>query len=228
MAETKGKIYAAMQKIQAGLGSIAKDQKGHGYNFRGIDQVQNTLQPLMKEAKVIVTRHNVQILSHKEVAVPKFDSYKKQFVDKRYIECVVQIVYRWVSLEDGSFIETEGFGEGQDNSGGDKALSMATSNAYKYVVFEMFNIATEEQKDSDQNTAITAEKETKASSKKEAAPAKKNPSQKALNTLKGLVDKRGAKGITKEQVSEIDSRIATAIEVYDLDIKQMQFIGLAE
>ena len=228
MPEAKQKIYAAMQKIQAGLGAIAKDQKGHGYKFRGIDQVQNALHPLMKEAKVIVTRHNVEILSHKDVMVPKYDSYKKEMVDKRYIECVIQAIYRWVSLEDGSYIETEGFGEGQDNSGGDKALSMATSNSYKYVVFEMFNIATEEQKDSDQNTAITAQKEVKSSSKNTAAPAKKKPSEKALSALKGLVDKRGQKGVSKEEIANIDARIATAIEVYDLDMKQMQFIGLAE
>lgn len=142
-----GKIYEQMLKVNAELKAIGKDQEGYGYKFRGIDDVFFSLNPLFKKYGIITTRKNVQVQRNvREVT----DKYGKQ---KNFVEVFLQADYAFVSLEDGSEIVTTGFGEGQDTSGGDKASSMATSNAYKYVIFEMFNIATQEQQDSDQATA---------------------------------------------------------------------------
>lgn len=141
-------IYAAMAKVNEDLNVIAKDQKGYGYYFRGIDQVLNALNPLFRKYKILTRRENLVVRRE-----TRLNAKGKEIVEA-FLECD----YIFTSLEDGSEIRSCGFGEGQDSSGGDKASSMATSNSYKYVIFEMFNIATEEQKDSDQMTAIVAEK----------------------------------------------------------------------
>lgn len=142
------KILESLAKVNEELSNIAKNQKGYGYSFRGIDQVLNALNPLFKKHKIITRRDNL----HCERTI------RTNAKGKEVVEVFMQCDYVFTSLEDGSEIRTQGFNEGQDSSGGDKASSMATSNSYKYVIFEMFNIATEEQKDSDQVTASQAEK----------------------------------------------------------------------
>lgn len=143
------KIYEAMAKVHAELDAIAKDQQGHGYKFRGINQVLNALHPLFKKHK-IVTKREVILWER---------SSRTNSRDKEVSEVKLHCKYSFVSLEDGSALETHGVGEGLDSSGSDKATGMALSNAYKYVVFEMFNISTEEQQDSDQATASEHKKE---------------------------------------------------------------------
>ena len=115
--------------------------------FRGIDQVLNEVSPLFEKHNILVGRRNL-IVRHDRRSVPK-DRDKISNVSETFIECT----YVFTSTDDGSEFTSEGFGEGQDSSGGDKSSSMATSNAYKYVIFEMFSIATEDQLDSDQVTA---------------------------------------------------------------------------
>lgn len=173
MSTQKEAILESMAKVQEELDSIKKDQQGYNYKFRGIDQVLNTLSPLFKKHRIITTRRNLrssrivrEVVSTKLIEknvkneeTGKFEKVKvPQETRKEFVEVELKADYVFKSLVDGSEIVSEGFGEGQDTSGGDKASSMATSNSYKYVIFEMFNIATEEQKDSDQVTAETAKK----------------------------------------------------------------------
>jgi len=169
------KIYEAMANVNNELKAIGKDQDGYGYKFRGIDDVFNSLSPLFKKYKILTVRRNIQTDRNVREVI---DKYGKQ---KNFVEVFFQADYAFVSLEDGSEIVTSGFGEGQDTSGGDKASSMATSNAYKYVIFEMFNIATQEQQDSDQATA-------KANNGKGATGAKKA----ATKEVKDEGPKKGA------------------------------------
>jgi len=140
----ENKILNSLAKVNEELFAIEKDQQGYGYKFRGINQVLNALHPLFKKYKIVTRREIIDI----DRQVRFVESKKKEFVEV-FIKCD----YIFTSLEDGSELRTQGFGEGQDTSGGDKAAAMATSNAYKYVIFELFNIATEDQKDSDQVTA---------------------------------------------------------------------------
>lgn len=168
-------IYESMANVNEELNGIGKNQEGFNYKFRGIDDVLNTLNPLFKKHKIITLRRNLN--SQREVR-SFVDKYGK---DKTFVEVFLQADYVFKSLIDGSEIVTQGFGEGQDTSGGDKASSMATSNSYKYVIFEMFNIATNEQKDSDQITAEVSKKNTTSKYKKEvkAAPKKEDKSEDA-------------------------------------------------
>lgn len=171
-------IYAAMAKVNEELNAIGKDQQGFGYKFRGIDDVFNSLNPLFKKHKIITTRRNLTT----ERNIREVEKNGKQ---KDYVEVFIQADYAFVSLEDGSEIVTTGFGEGQDTSGGDKASSMATSNAYKYVIFEMFNIASQEQQDSDQVTAKENKGKGVTSATKAATPPKGDgPKKGAFRTKK--------------------------------------------
>lgn len=156
MSEEKNAILASLQSVSEELKSIGKDQQGHGYKFRGIDDVLNALNPLFKKYKILTARRDVNC---KRTLRKVTKEYKGNKTEKEYVEVFMNAKYVFKSLIDGSEFITEGFGEGQDSSGGDKASSMATSNSYKYVIFEMFNVATEEQKDSDQVTAIVGKKE---------------------------------------------------------------------
>lgn len=154
-------IYESMAKVNEEIEAITKSQKGYGYNFRGIDDVFVALNPLFKKHKIITTRRNLQ-----SERLVRTNAKGKEVVEVFIKSC--QYVFK--SLIDGSEIVSEGFGEGQDSSGGDKGSSMATSNSYKYVIFEMFNIPTKEQKDSDQ---VTAEENKQAdNSAQSSTPAK--------------------------------------------------------
>lgn len=161
-------ILSSIQQVNEELEAIGKNQKGYGYNFRGIDDVLNALNPLFKKHKIVTLRRN--LTSERMVR-----NVEKNGKTKEYVEVFLQADYIFKSLIDGSEIVSQGFGEGQDTSGGDKASSMATSNSYKYVIFEMFNIATNEQKDSDQVTAKNNspkdfKKPAKAETKAETKP----------------------------------------------------------
>lgn len=156
------KILEALGNINAELGVIEKDQKGHGYMFRGINQVMNALKPLVAKYKVLVKRENVKVAYKTfDVETPSYkegEPPKKKTIFRTELECD----YVFVSCEDGSEFRTRGFGEAVDNASfSDKSTAMAISNTYKYVIFELFNIAVEEQADSDQDTADKKEKESK-------------------------------------------------------------------
>jgi hypothetical protein len=145
-------ILNSLQSVNDELTAIQKNQQGHNYKFRGIDQVLNTLSPLFKKYKILVSRRN--LVSERSIREIEGKYGKKMYVETFIKKCD----YVFTSTIDGSEFISQGFGEGQDTSGGDKSASMATSNSYKYVIFEMFSIATEEQKDSDQQTAIEAKR----------------------------------------------------------------------
>ncbi len=190
-------ILTSMASVQEELDAIKKDQKGFGYKFRGIDQVLNALNPLFKKHKIITTRRNLVATRNIRPVVGK-DSKTKDFIE---VEMKAEYVFK--SLVDGSEIVSEGFGEGQDSSGGDKASSMATSNSYKYVIFEMFNIATEEQKDSDQ---VTAETNTSTSFSKKSTTTAKDTVAKT-EEVATVTPRRGRATVTTAEKVEVKQEV---------------------
>jgi hypothetical protein len=164
-------ILEALENINKELDAIKKDQQGYGYKFRGINQVLNALSPLCKKYGVIVGRRNL-ITERSVRSVITVDKQGNER-EKQYVETFIKSCdYVFTSTKDGSEFVTQGFGEGQDSSGGDKSASMADSNSYKYTVFGLFNIATEEQKDSDQVTAITKQSDDNEPSRSASSPSK--------------------------------------------------------
>jgi hypothetical protein len=142
-------VYKAINAVQAELSTvgITKDRRnmqGNGYNFRGIDDVYNTIAPLLAKHGLcilprVLARECVERVSQKGGAL-------------FYI--TVEVEFDFVSAEDGSKHTVKTFGEAMDS--GDKATNKAMSAAYKYAAFQAFSIPTEADNDADAHTHAVA------------------------------------------------------------------------
>lgn len=136
------KVYQAINAVQRALSKegISKDRMasgfGAGYTFRGIDDVYNTLSPLLSE-------HGLVIIPR---CVERHES-QRQSGPKTLYFVVVKMEFDFVSAEDGSKHTACTYGEAMDS--GDKATNKAMSIAYKYACFQTFAIPTEGDNDPD-------------------------------------------------------------------------------
>jgi hypothetical protein len=145
------KVYKAINNVQADLSvlGITKDRRnmqGSGYNFRGIDDVYNTIAPLLAKHSLcilprVLSRECVERVSQKGGAL---------------FYVTVDAEFDFVSAEDGSKHTVKTFGEAMDS--GDKATNKAMSAAYKYACFQAFSIPTESDNDADAHTHTPAPK----------------------------------------------------------------------
>ena len=135
------KIYPAIMKVMAEIGCIGKNRKNpqQGYNFRGIDDVLNNLQPALLKSGVFVVPRVVEI--HRE------EKPTKQGGILNYT--TVKCEYDFCSSEDGSKITASTYGEGMDTS--DKSTNKSMSAAFKYAIIQTFAIPTEELIDSERD-----------------------------------------------------------------------------
>jgi hypothetical protein len=134
--EKPGLIFKQIPAIMLEIPSIGKDRKntGQGYNFRGIDDIYNFVQPLLAKHSVFMT---AEILDDRH--------------EERQSKSGGVIMYRVLKMRysfvaaDGSSVATDAVGEGMDS--GDKASAKAMSIAQKYAILQMFLVPTEEPKD---------------------------------------------------------------------------------
>jgi len=134
-------IHVAINNIMNEVGAIAKTKTNtqQGFKFRGIDDVMNTLHPLM--------------CKHKVFAVPEVLDQQREERQTRnggnliYSVCTVKYTF---FADDGTSIYAVVVGEGMDS--GDKATNKAMAIAFKYACFQVFCIPTEEMVDPDQET----------------------------------------------------------------------------
>jgi len=138
-------VYKAINAVQAELASIGitksrRNTQGNGYNFRGIDDVYNTISPLLaKHGLCILPR----VLSRQCVERKSNSGGNLFFI-------TVEMEFDLVSSEDGSKHTIKTFGEAMDS--GDKATNKAMSAAYKYAAFQAFAIPTEGDNDTENHT----------------------------------------------------------------------------
>jgi hypothetical protein len=134
--EKAGLIFKKIPAIMCEIPSIGKDRKntGQGYNFRGIDDVYNFVQPLLAKHGVFMS---AEILAdrHEERTSRQGSAMMYRVLNMRYS----------FVAEDGSSVSTDAVGEGMDS--GDKASAKAMSIAQKYAILQMFLVPTEEAKD---------------------------------------------------------------------------------
>jgi hypothetical protein len=135
--EKTGLIYQKIPAIMKEVVPISKDRKNQaqGYSFRGIDDVYNSLQPILAKHGVFMTS---QILDERSEERTRAEGKSALF------SRMLKIRYS-LTAEDGSSVATEVIGEGMDQ--GDKAAAKAMSIAQKYALFQMFLIPTAEPKD---------------------------------------------------------------------------------
>lgn len=134
-------IYEALTNIMREIEPISKGRKNQsqGYNFRGIEDMYNFLQPLL-------AKHGV-------VTVPELLQHDSQFVttakggQMEYVKITLKVHFY---AKDGSSVFAIVPGAGTDS--GDKAMGKAMSYAHKYALIQTFCIPTEDLSDGDEES----------------------------------------------------------------------------
>ena len=131
--ETTKKIYEAIPAIMDEIGHIGKDRRNQqqGFMFRGIDQVMNTMKPLLAKHGVFVVPEVID--RQREERTTKSGS--------NLIYSILTVRYHFCA-SDGSEVVATTVGEGMDSA--DKASNKAMAIAFKYACFQVFCIPTEE------------------------------------------------------------------------------------
>lgn len=141
-------INAVMRDLSANGISKSRHNKQQGYQFRGIDDVYNTL--------------SSSLSTHGLVMLPRVLSRQCQerasSKGGALFYVTVDVEFDLVCAEDGSTHTIRTWGEAMDSA--DKATNKAMSAAYKYAAMQAFCIPTEGDNDADATThdvRLTAE-----------------------------------------------------------------------
>lgn len=131
--ENNGKIYKAIPAIMDEIGHIGKDKKNQqqGFMFRGVDQVMNTMKPLL-------AKHGV-------FPVPEVMETKREERQTKNGGTLIYTIHKinfHFTADDGSRVTATVVGEGMDSA--DKSSNKAMAVAFKYACFQVFCIPTEE------------------------------------------------------------------------------------
>ena len=150
-------IYKKIIEVMGECPAIGKNKRNaqQGFNYRGIDDVQNALAE-------ILPKHGVFYVPEVLEATREERQTKS---GNNLIYSVLKVKYTFYA-EDGSSVSAIVQSEGMDSA--DKSSNKAMSAACKYALFQVLNIPTEEQKDPD---AVTPE-ESRPVAKVQPAPVK--------------------------------------------------------
>ena len=136
--QEKKDIHCSICDMLADVSAITKAQTNthQGFKFRGIDQVYNEIHPLLAKHRVFIAADAIDA----NVEACQTSSGKPAH------HAVLTVHYK-ARAADGSSVSMVGIGEAMDT--GDKACSKALSMAYKYAIFQLLCIPTEEFDDAD-------------------------------------------------------------------------------
>ena len=134
-------IYKAIADAMGEIGAIVKGKKNkeQGFMYRGIDDVMNSLSPILAKNRIFI---------YPEVT----ESQRSERATQRggtLLYSILTVRFHFAH-EDGSELCCTVIGEGMD--GGDKASNKAMATAYKYACLQMFCIPTEDVDDPDKTT----------------------------------------------------------------------------
>lgn len=142
MSEIKAPmIYGKIADCMRQLGAIGKTSKNaqQGFMYRGVDAVMNALNPVLTANHVFCVPEVLE--QHREERQTKNGG--------NLIYSILKMCYT-LYAEDGSSVSATVIGEGMDSA--DKSSNKAMSVAYKYAMFQIFSIPTEEMADPDADT----------------------------------------------------------------------------
>jgi hypothetical protein len=126
-------IHRAILDVMADIGKFGIDKasknKEQNYQFRGIEAAMNRLSPLLLRHGIVITPRYSDVQFHERAS--------KSGGTSRF--AWLKGTFRFTA-RDGSFVESEYFGEGMDS--GDKALTKAQSVAYRTALFQQFIVPT--------------------------------------------------------------------------------------
>ena len=142
MSEIKAPmIYGKIADCMRQLGAIGKDSynQQQKFSYRGVDAVMNALNPVLTANHVFCVPEVLE--QHREERQTRNGG--------NLIYSILKICYT-LYAEDGSSVSATVIGEGMDSA--DKSSNKAMSVAYKYAMFQIFSIPTEEMADTDADT----------------------------------------------------------------------------
>ena len=165
--ELQKDVYRAISEVMQAVASqgIAKTRRNQqqGYDFRGIDDVYDSLAPIIAKAGLcVIPRMTERTSSERETAKGGVLFY-----------VVVRAEFDFVSCRDGSIHTAVTYGEAMDS--GDKATNKAMSAAYKYACFQTFCIPIKGDNDADGSSPQPGKR--RQSSEKPSAPGLINEDQ---------------------------------------------------
>ncbi len=133
-------ISVLMGRVLADLPAIGKNSNAPanmgGYRFRGIEDVLSALNP-------VFASHGVFVLPS---VLERQDSERTVSQNKAMYVVDLHMRFRFFGPA-GDWLEADAWGEGTDM--GDKATQKAMTAAFKYVLFEVFCIAADDQSQAD-------------------------------------------------------------------------------
>lgn len=144
------KIYESLNNIMQDIEAIKKEKRNQsqGYQFRGIDDMYNSLHPLFKKHRVFIAS-NIISSTREE---------RKTAKGGLLIYTIIRCEFSFIA-DDGSKVITSIEGEAMDS--GDKSCNKAMSTALKYSLMQMFLIPTEERLDTEYESHEPVSKKTK-------------------------------------------------------------------
>ena len=142
------KIFQQLPLITAEIKAVGKDHTNtfQHYKFRSIDDVFNV-------ANMLLGKHKVTIIPSYKVLSEVIGKTAKGGEQKNV---VLEATYTFYA-DDGSSVSCITIGEASDTS--DKAYNKAMSTAFKYALFQVFCIPTEEEKDTELKSPPAIKKE---------------------------------------------------------------------
>ena len=161
-------IYEALTAVMRDCGAVGKDSKNpqQGYKYRGIDAVMNAVNPALTKNRVFVAPEVLE-MTREERTTGR---------GTLLIYSVAKVKYTFYA-EDGSSITAVVIGEGMDS--GDKSMNKAMSAAFKYALFQVLCIPTEEMIDSEVDSP---EPQPKSVVRRQAAQAPQQTAPQATPT----------------------------------------------
>lgn len=163
-------IYKAIAEVLKDVGAVGKDSKNtfDKYNYRSIDAVMNAMHPAMANHGVFVSPEVLEMTREE----------RQSNNGNTLIYSVAKVKYTFYT-EDGSSVTATVIGEGMDR--GDKSINKAMSAAFKYALFQVFCIPTEEMVDSEaESPAVEGRKPAQQNTRQQAAqPQQTAPRQNA-------------------------------------------------
>lgn len=134
-----GEITKRLAEVQREIDYVGKDKRNQkqGWNFRGVDDVMNAIHPILAKHGVLIIPE-VKEMSREDKLTTNGASLT---------HTLLTITYHFRCEADDSEVTATVIGEGMDS--GDKSCNKALSVAYKYALFQVFSIPTEEMDDPD-------------------------------------------------------------------------------
>lgn len=168
------KIYQNIIKAMNEVNSISKDNYNQlqKFKFRGIDDVMNAMHPILSKNNIFVAPE-----------VEDFSREERTSKNGGLIIYTIATIKFTFYAEDGSNIVVKVIGEAMDS--GDKGMNKAMSTAYKYALFQVFCIPTEDDPDKDSYTLAPkqqANKNTKTTQLTKQPAQQKAPQQNLIST----------------------------------------------